>query len=137
MVYLTVMNPDSDVAAGSFCRGASGYLLKTCAAAEMVQAVHEVLRGKTYLSKALSRDAIDSLRWQNKELLSEDERLTDRQREVLQLLAEGRVMKDIGGILNMTTRTVAYHKYRIMEVLGARSNAELVKYAVRNHMVAA
>ena len=69
--------------------------------------------------------------------MSEDERLTDRQREVLQLLAEGKVMKEIGGILHMTTRTVAYHKYRIMEVLGARSNAELVKYAVRNHMVAA
>jgi DNA-binding NarL/FixJ family response regulator len=136
LVYLT-MNPDADVAAEAFARGASGYLLKTCAAAEMVQAVHEVLRGKTYLSKALSRDAIDSLRWHNKELLSEDERLTDRQREVLQLLAEGKVMKEIGGILHMTTRTVAYHKYRIMEVLGARSNAELVKYAVRNHMVAA
>jgi DNA-binding NarL/FixJ family response regulator len=103
----------------------------------MVFAVREVLRGKIYLSKALSRDAIDSLRWQHKELVSEEERLTDRQREVLQLLAEGKVMKEVGGILHMTTRTVAYHKYRIMEVLGVKSNAELVKYAVRNHMVAA
>lgn len=136
LVYLT-MNPDPDVAAEAFARGASGYLLKTCAAAEMVLAVREVLRGKTYLSKAMSRDAIDSLRWQRKELVNEDERLTDRQREVLQLLAEGKVMKEVGGILHMTTRTVAYHKYRIMEVLGVKSNAELVKYAVRNHMVAA
>jgi len=136
LVYLT-MNPDPDLAAEAFARGASGYLLKTCAAAEMVLAVREVLRGKTYLSKAMSRDAIDSLRWQHKELVNQEERLTDRQREVLQLLAEGKVMKEIGGILHMTTRTVAYHKYRIMEVLGARSNAELVKYAVRNHMVAA
>jgi DNA-binding NarL/FixJ family response regulator len=136
LVYLT-MNPDADLAAEAFARGASGYLLKTCAAAEMVLAVREVLRGRTYLSKAMSRDAIDSLRWQHKELVSQEERLTDRQREVLQLLAEGKVMKEIGGILHMTTRTVAYHKYRIMEVLGARSNAELVKYAVRNHMVAA
>ncbi len=136
LVYLT-MNPDADLAAEAFARGASGYLLKTCAAAEMVLAVREVLRGRTYLSKAMSRDAIDSLRWQHKELVNQDERLTDRQREVLQLLAEGKVMKEIGGILHMTTRTVAYHKYRIMEVLGARSNAELVKYAVRNHMVAA
>jgi DNA-binding NarL/FixJ family response regulator len=136
LVYLT-MNPDADVAAEAFRLGASGYLLKTCAAAEMVTAVRTVLRGKTYLSKALSRDIIDSLRWQQKELINEEQRLTDRQREVLQLLAEGKVMKEVGDILHMTTRTVAYHKYRMMEVLGAKSNAELVKYAVRNHIVAA
>jgi DNA-binding NarL/FixJ family response regulator len=136
LVFLT-MNPDADVAAEAFVRGASGYLLKTCAAAEMVLAVHEVLRGKSYISRGLSRDAIDCLRWEQKKLIKEDERLTARQREVLQLLAEGKVMKEVGGILNMTTRTVAYHKYRMMEVLGAKSNAELVKYAVRNHLVAA
>jgi DNA-binding NarL/FixJ family response regulator len=136
LVYLT-MNSDADVAAEAFARGASGYLLKTCAAAEMVLAVRAALRGKTYLSSALSRDTIDCLRWQNKELVNKEERLTDRQREVLQLLAEGKVMKQVGDILHMTTRTVAYHKYRMMEVLGAKSNAELVKYAVRNHIVAA
>ena len=136
LVYLT-MNPDPEVAAEAFARGASGYLLKTCASSEMVLAVRDALRGKTYLSRALSRDAIDCLRWQHKELVDENKRLTDRQREVLQLLAEGKVMKEVGGILNMTTRTVAYHKYRIMEVIGAKSNAELVKYAVRSHIVAA
>ena len=136
LVYLT-MNPDPEIAAEAFTRGASGYLLKTCASSEMVQAVREVLQGKTYLSRALSRNDIDCLRWQQKELIDESERLTDRQREVLQLLAEGKVMKEIGSILKMTTRTVAYHKYRIMEVLGAKTNAELVKYAVRNHIVAA
>ena len=136
LIFLT-MNPDADVAAEAFTRGASGYLLKTCAASELALAVREVLRGKNYLSKALSRDTIDCLRWQHKELIDESKRLTDRQREVLQLLAEGKVMKEIGAILHMTTRTVAYHKYRIMEVLGTRSNAELVKYAVRNHLVAA
>jgi len=136
LVYLT-MNPDPEIAAEALARGASGYLLKTCASSEMVLAVREVLRGKTYLSQALSRDAIDVLRWQHKELVDENERLTERQREVLQLLAEGKVMKEVGGILNMTTRTVAYHKYRIMEILGAKSNAELVKYAVRSHIVAA
>jgi DNA-binding NarL/FixJ family response regulator len=136
LVYLT-MNTDMEVAAAAFERGASGYLLKTCAAAEMVIAVREVLRGRSFMSKGLSRDAIDCLRWQHKNLVKEDERLTDRQREVLQLLAEGKVMKEVSNILNMSTRTVAYHKYRMMEVLGARSNAELVKYAVRNHIVAA
>lgn len=136
LVYLT-MNPDVGIAAEAFARGASGYLLKTCAASEMVLAVREVLRGKTYLSKALSRDTIDCLRWEHKELVNQEERLTDRQREVLQLLAEGKMMKEVGSILHMTTRTVAYHKYRIMEILGLTSNAELVKYAIRNHMVAA
>jgi DNA-binding NarL/FixJ family response regulator len=136
LVYLT-MNPDPEVAAEAFDRGASGYLLKTCASSEMVLAVRDALRCKTYLSRALSRDTIDCLRWQHKELVDENHRLTDRQREVLQLLAEGKVMKEVGGILNMTTRTVAYHKYRIMEVIGAKSNAELVKYAVRSHIVAA
>jgi DNA-binding CsgD family transcriptional regulator len=68
-------------------------------------------------------------------MVNEDERLTQRQREVLQLLAEGKVMKEVSDILHMSTRTVAYHKYRMMEVLGAKSNAELVKYAVKNHIV--
>jgi DNA-binding NarL/FixJ family response regulator len=136
LVYLT-MNSDPEIAAAAFNRGASGYLLKTCAAAEMALAVREVLRGGTYLCKSMSRDAIDLLCWERKQLVDEAERLTTRQREVLQLLAEGKVMKEVGGILNMTPRTVAYHKYRIMEVLGARTSAELVKYAVRNHMIAA
>jgi DNA-binding NarL/FixJ family response regulator len=136
LVYLT-MNSDVEVAAEAFERGASGYLLKTCAVAEMVVAVREVLRGKSYISQGLSRDAIDCLRWQNRKLVQEEERLTGRQRQVLQLLAEGKVMKEVAGILNMKARTVAYHKYRMMEALGAKSNAELVKYAVRNHIVAA
>ncbi len=136
LVYLT-MNTDTDVAAEAFARGASGYLPKTCAASEMVLAVRQVLRGKSYLSRALSADKINYRRWENKEMVNEGDRLTQRQREVLQLLAEGKVMKEIAGILHMTTRTVAYHKYRIMEVLGASCNAELVKYAVRNHIVAA
>lgn len=136
LVYLT-MNPDPEVAAEAFRRGASGYLLKTCAAGEMVIAVRKVLRGMSYMSPALPKETVSFLRNQSKMAVEEHERLTERQREVLQLLAEGKVMKEIGGILNLTTRTVAFHKYRIMEVLGARSNAELVRYAVRNHMIAA
>ncbi|MGC1449892.1 MAG: response regulator transcription factor [Candidatus Sulfotelmatobacter sp.] len=136
LVYLT-MNADAMVAAEAFASGASAYLLKTCAAAEIALAVREALRGKIYLSRAMSRDKIDSLRWPHQELINAEQRLTNRQREVLQLLAEGKLMKEIGSILHMTTRTVAYHKYRMMEVLGAGSNAELVKYAVRNRIVAA
>jgi DNA-binding NarL/FixJ family response regulator len=136
LVFLT-MNPDVEVAAEAFRRGASGYLLKTCAAGELVVAVREVLRGKTFMSPALPRDTVDFLRRRDKKMVNEEERLTERQREVLQLLAEGKVMKEVSDILHMSTRTVAYHKYRMMEVLGAKSNAELVKYAIRNHIVAA
>jgi DNA-binding NarL/FixJ family response regulator len=135
LVYLT-MNPDPEVAAEAFRRGASGYLLKTCAADQMVIAVRKVLRGMSYLSPQLSKETVSYLRKQSM-LQEEQERLTERQREVLQLLAEGNAMKEVAGVLNLTTRTVAFHKYRIMEVLGARSTAELVRYAVRNHMIAA
>jgi len=136
LIFLT-MNNDPEVAAEAFRRGASGYLLKTCASSEMVTAVRNVLRGLPYLSPTLSKDTVDFLRRQRETLASKEERLTERQREVLQLLAEGKAMKEIGDILKMTARTVAFHKYRIMEVLDAKSNADLVKYAVRNHMVAA
>lgn len=136
LVFLT-MNSDIELAAEAFRRGASGYLLKTCAASEMVTAVHEVLRGRSYMSKTLHRNDVNYLRRTETKLVEENERLTERQREVLQLLAEGKVMKEIADILNMTTRTVAFHKYRMMEVLGAKSNAELVRYAVRHHIVAA
>jgi DNA-binding NarL/FixJ family response regulator len=136
LIFLT-MNPDLEVAAEAFRRGANGYLLKTCAASEMVQAVRQVLRGKSFMSAALPRDAVNFLRNQEKTLVDEGERLTQRQRQVLQLLAEGKVMKEVSSILHMSTRTVAYHKYRMMEVLGAKSTAELVKYAVKNHIVAA
>jgi DNA-binding NarL/FixJ family response regulator len=136
LVYLT-MNSDVALAAEAFRRGASGYLLKTCAAADLVRTVREVLRSRTYLSPALSRDTVNFLRTKEKKLVDESELLTNRQREVLQLLAEGRAMKEVSAILHMTIRTVAYHKYRIMEVLGVTTNPELVKYAVRNHMVAA
>jgi len=135
LVYLT-MNTDVDLAAEAFRRGGHGYLLKTCAARELVLGVREVLRGKSYMSPAaLSRDTVNFLRRQDKNLIHEDDRLTERQREVLQLLAEGKVMKEVADILSVSPRTVAFHKYRMMEVLGAKNTAELVRYAIRNHMV--
>jgi len=135
LVYLT-MNTDPELAREAFHRGASGYLLKTCAASELVVAVREVLRGNRYLTPTL-KERVSQLRWEQKKLVPEAERLTEREREVLQLLAEGKVMEQIGRSLNITARTVAFHKYRIMETLGAKSNAELVRYAIRNHIVAA
>jgi DNA-binding NarL/FixJ family response regulator len=136
LVYLT-MNHDIDLAVEAFRRGASGYLLKTCAASELVIAVREVLRNKSYLSPMIAKDTVNFLLRQDKKLIEEEDRLTERQREVLQLLAEGKCMKEVAGVLNITTRTVAFHKYRIMEVLNAKSSAELVQYAMRNHLIAA
>jgi DNA-binding NarL/FixJ family response regulator len=135
LVYLT-MNSDVQLAVEALARGAAGYLLKTCACSELIVAVRSVLRGKPYLSSGLPKDEINALRWARERTTDGREQLTDRQREVLQLLAEGRVMKEIAGILNMTTRTVAFHKYRIMRVLGVSTNAELVRCAVRFRMVA-
>ena len=136
LVYLT-MNQDADLAAEAFRRGASAYLLKTCAASELTIAVREVLKGRSYLSPSIARDTVDFLLRQGKVLVEEGERLTERQREVLQLLAEGKSMKEVASVLNLTPRTVAFHKYRIMEVLGVKSNAALVQYAVRNHVITA
>jgi DNA-binding NarL/FixJ family response regulator len=136
LVYLT-MNPDLEIAIEAFRRGASGYVLKTCAASELVTVVRQVLRGKSYLSPILKDDA-NFLHWQQKPaIVNEGERLTARQREVLQLLAKGKRMKEIGILLKMSTRTVAFHKYRMMAVLGIDSNAELLRYALRNDIVAA
>ncbi len=134
LVFLT-MNSGTELAAEAFRRGASAYLLKTCATGELVLAVRKVLRGRSYLSPSITRDTMEFLLRQGKPLAADGERLTERQREVLQLLAEGKSMKEVASVLNLTARTVAFHKYRIMEVLGLKSNAELVQYAFRKHMV--
>jgi DNA-binding NarL/FixJ family response regulator len=133
LVYLT-MSQDADMAAEAFRRGASAYLLKTCAASELTVAVREVLKGRSYLSPAIASDTVDFLLRQGKVLVEEGDRLTERQREVLQLLAEGKSMKEIASVLNLTPRTVAFHKYRIMEALHVHTNAELVRYEVTYKM---
>jgi DNA-binding NarL/FixJ family response regulator len=137
LVYLTMVT-DPEIALEAFHRGASGFLLKTCAADELVSAVRAALRNTTYLSPDL-KDKITPFRRRNKykSAVREGNALTERQREVLQLLAEGNAMKEISNILGVSTKTVAFHKYRIMEVLGAKNNAELVRYAIRNHILIA
>ena len=134
LVFLT-MSRDTDLAAEAFRRGASGYLLKSCAASELVLAVREVLQGKSYLSSNVAKDTVGFLLRMGKKLIPESDKLTPRQREVLQLLSEGKCMKEVGAELGMTTRTVAFHKYRMMEVLNVRTNAELTQYAIRNHLI--
>jgi DNA-binding NarL/FixJ family response regulator len=134
LIFLT-MYDDPEVAAEAFRRGASGYLLKTCSASHLVTAVRSALRGMTYLSPPFSRDNLRSLRRQRR--VAEGERLTERQREVLRLFAEGKEVKEIRSILHLTTRTVNFHKERIKKVLGAKTTSDLVRYAVRNRLIAA
>ncbi len=135
IVYLT-MNPDLNLAAEAFRRGASGYLLKTSAAPELVLAVRTALEGHLYVSPQVTKDPLETFLRDHVTSL-EHKHLTARQREVLQLLAEGRPMKQVADILHLTTRTVAFHKYRIMALLGIHTNAELVQYAIRNSIIPA
>ena len=130
LIYLT-MNPDPDVASEALRLGASGYVLKSSAAQELKQAIHEALRGRSYITPLITRDVVGSLIEQR----PGRQELTSRQREVLQLLAEGKSMKEVAAILDLTPRTVAFHKYSMMEQLGIKSNAELIKYAVKLHMI--
>jgi DNA-binding NarL/FixJ family response regulator len=115
LLFLT-MNTDPALAAEAFRRGASGYVLKTCAASELTIAVREVLNGRSYLTPAIARETVDVLSRRDKEFIDEEQRLTERQREVLQLLAEGKSMKEVAYTLNITANTVAFHKYQIMGV---------------------
>lgn len=136
LVFIS-MCADVELAAEAFRRGASAFLLKTCTTTELVKAMHTVANGLTYLCSAMPKDEVGYLIRAEIPYSPGDERLTDRQREVLQLLCEGKVMKEIGSILNITPRTVAFHKYRLMEMLHARSTADLVRYAMNHHVLIA
>lgn len=135
LVFLT-MNQDPELAAEAFREGASGYLLKTSAASEMLHAIREVLRGRSYVTSLMTQDMVGSF-IHNFKRRPPPHQLTLRQKEVLQLLAEGRSMKEIAYTLNITARTVAFHKYTMMEQLQVKSSAELIQYAIRNSIVSA
>jgi len=112
--------------------GVSGYLLKTKAASDLVRAIKEVSQGALYISPGMSRDLLKSF-VDNKEVKADP--LSPREREVLQLIAEGKSMKEVGSILQISTATVAFHKYRIMEQLHIKTSAELIRFAVHQHLV--
>jgi DNA-binding NarL/FixJ family response regulator len=130
LIYLT-MNPEPDLASEALRLGASGYVLKSSAASELKQAINEALRGRSYITPLITQDVVGLL-LEHRERPPE---LTARQREVLQLLAEGRSMKEAAAILSVTPRTVAFHKYRMMEQLHLKTSAELVQYAVKHGIV--
>lgn len=130
VIYITA-NHDPDLIAEAFAKGASGYVCKTSAASELSAAIHAALRGDVYLSSRLSEENGNGDAFKPNGL---PYNLTERQVDVLQLLAEGRSMKEVAAELNLTTRTVAFHKYRIMQHLQLRNDAEMVQYAIRHHM---
>ena len=133
VIFLTV-NEDPDLAAEAFRSGASAFLLKNSAASELLQAIQDVVHGRSYVTPLATRDMVDNL-LRPAETGSATRELSPRQREVLQLLAEGRTMKEIAGILKITPRTVAFHKYSMMEEFGIRSSAELVQFAIKKRIV--
>jgi DNA-binding NarL/FixJ family response regulator len=132
IIFLTV-SEDPDLAAEAFRVGASGYLLKNSAASELFQAIQEVLKGRLYVTPLATKGMVETFRMP--ESKSKRPVSSPRQREVLQLLAEGHTMKQIAGILKITPRTVAFHKYHMMEELGIKSSAELVQFAIKQHIV--
>ena len=133
IIFLT-MNPDPDVASEALRIGASGYLLKTSQEDELLRAVQSAVRGISYVTPQIAH-TMEQIFIRDPKSLTRQRHLTDRQVEVLQMLAEGRSMKEIAYILQISFRTVRFHKYRIMEELGVGSLAELVQYAIRHSMI--
>ena len=133
VIFLTV-NEDPDLVAEAFRAGASGFVLKGSAASELLQAIQDVSKGRSYVTPLATRGMMDNL-LQPRSSAKGARELSPRQREVLQLLAEGRTMKEIGAILKITPRTVAFHKYSMMEMLRIKSSAELVQFAIKKRIV--
>jgi DNA-binding NarL/FixJ family response regulator len=134
IVFLTA-HTDAKLAAEAFRAGASGFVSKESAGEELIQAIHDVVGGRAYVTPLVQKEMIDVLiESKNSASLIEPE-LTPRQRQVLQLLAEGRTMKEIAERLGISVRTAESHKYETMETLGARSTAELIHWAIRLNLV--
>jgi len=133
VIFLT-MNEDPDLAVEAMRCGASGYLLKSSAASELTHAIQRALKGQTYVTPQIAR-GMQKAFIKNPQATMHAKNLTPRQREVVQLLAEGRSMKEVASVLNVTPRTVAFHKYRVMQDLGIRTNAELIQFAIKKRII--
>ena len=133
LIFLT-MNEDPYLVGEAFRAGASAYLLKQGAALELTKAITEVLKGRTYITPRIS-EGLANISLRDPEAREHAPKPTARQRQVIQLLAEGRSMKEIADLLHITMRTVASHKYRVMEILQIKTSAELVRYAVKQRIV--
>jgi DNA-binding NarL/FixJ family response regulator len=135
IIFLT-MHPDVTFATEALAAGGAGYVLKSSAGSELVKAIREAAKGRTYVTKSIAEQVEQGLSDRSKTWRSPLDQLTSRQREVLQLLAEGLQVKEIAVRLRLSPRTVEFHKYRIMDELGLRTVAELSRYAARHGIVA-
>jgi DNA-binding NarL/FixJ family response regulator len=133
LIFLT-MNEDPYLVGEAFRAGASAYLLKQGAALELTKAIAVALKGRTYITPCVS-EGLANISLCDPEAREHAPEPTARQRQVIQLLAEGRSMKEIADLLHITMRTVASHKYRAMEILQIKSSAELIRYAVKQRIV--
>jgi len=131
LIFLT-MNEDPDLAVEAIRSGASGYLLKSSAASELIRAIQLALRGKTYVTPQIARGMEKAfITNPNPRPKARAKALTPRQREVVVLLAEGKSMKEIASVLNVTPRTIAFHKYRVMRELNLKTTADLIQFAIK------
>ena len=134
-IIVLTMHRDTHLAAEAFRAGVSGYLLKISPGEELIDAIREVAKGRSYVTTLLAKDLITLLLEADGPARGDDVPLTLRQREVLQLIAEGRTMKEVASILNISPRTAESHKYEIMKTLGMGTTAALIQYAVRLKLV--
>jgi DNA-binding NarL/FixJ family response regulator len=133
LIFMT-MNEDPDLVGEAFRAGASGFLLKQAAALELSEAIDKILKGGSFVTPSAAHGQANiSLR--EPKARGQVAEPTARQREVIQLLAEGRSMKEAASVLQITKRTVAAHKYAAMELLQLKTNAELVQYAIRHRII--
>jgi DNA-binding NarL/FixJ family response regulator len=135
-VIFVTMHADADFVTEAFRAGAAGYLLKRSAASELLTAIREVLKGNHYVSPLVTRNALDLFIASSKPGGKLGDRLTPRQREVLQLVAEGRSRKEIGAALNISVKTVEFHKAALMRELNLRTVADFTLYAIEHGMIA-
>ena len=132
-IIVLTMSEDFDLATHALRNWASGYLLKTSVASELALAIRAVLDGRSYITSQVAQGTLDEfLHYSNPERI---ETLTARQCEVLQLLAEGKTMKEAAAVLGLTARTIAFHKYRIMDANGLKTQSDLVRFAIRKRIV--
>jgi DNA-binding NarL/FixJ family response regulator len=133
-IIVVTINNDPDLAAEAFRAGASAYVLKECAASELLEAIRHAMDHQSYVTPLIAGDVLSSLMRPGYKSEAESQ-LTNRQREVLRLLAEGKSMKEAASALKVAARTVAFHKYRMMRQLNIKSSAELVRFAVAQKIV--
>ena len=135
VVFLT-MHPDVTYAIRAFEVGASGYVLKHSASSELLTAIHEAIKGRTYVTPMIAGELVQSYKEGSHRHIDENQQLTQRQREILQLLAEGTSVKEISEILKISSRTVEFHKYTLMSKLKLKTTAALVQYAIKHGITA-